>query len=95
MLGGPCRPLDVAYGLPQNIRFVKRPALSALRKEYAMPFDLKKLVAERQGENYRLHSQHLNPTFVEVQKITGFDRIYTGAEALISTILPATLTLIS
>jgi ornithine--oxo-acid transaminase len=45
-----------------------------------MPFDLKKLVASRHGENYQLHSRYLNPTFVEVQKITGFDRIYTRAE---------------
>ncbi|MGA8654995.1 MAG: aspartate aminotransferase family protein [Chthoniobacterales bacterium] len=45
-----------------------------------MPFDLKKLVATRQGENYELHRRHLNPTFVEVQRITGFDRVYVRAE---------------
>jgi acetylornithine/succinyldiaminopimelate/putrescine aminotransferase len=45
-----------------------------------MPFDLKKLVASRQGENYELHSRHVNPTFVEVQRITGFDRVYVRAE---------------
>jgi acetylornithine/succinyldiaminopimelate/putrescine aminotransferase len=45
-----------------------------------MPFDLKKLVATRQGENYELHSRHLNPTFVDVQRITGFDRVYVRAE---------------
>ena len=41
-----------------------------------MPIDLKRLVASRQGENYSLHQQHLNPTFVEVLRITGFDNVY-------------------
>jgi acetylornithine/succinyldiaminopimelate/putrescine aminotransferase len=45
-----------------------------------MPFDLKALVATRMGENYELHARHLNPTLVEVQRITGFDRVYTRAE---------------
>jgi ornithine--oxo-acid transaminase len=45
-----------------------------------MPFDLKSLVAARMGENYELHSRYLNPTLVEVQRITGFDRVYTRAE---------------
>jgi ornithine--oxo-acid transaminase len=45
-----------------------------------MSFDLKSLVAARMGENYDLHSQHLNPTLVEVLRITGFDRVYTRAE---------------
>src|ERR1700716_3872622 len=45
-----------------------------------MSFDLKSLVATRMGENYELHARHLNPTLEEVQRITGFDRVYTRAE---------------
>ena len=45
-----------------------------------MSFDLKSLVAARMGENYDLHSQHLNPTLVEVLRITGFDNVYVRAE---------------
>ena len=45
-----------------------------------MSFDLKALVSGRMGENYELHARHLNPTLVEVQRITGFDRVYTRAE---------------
>src|SRR3981081_1210464 len=45
-----------------------------------MSFDLKSLVAARMGENYELHARHLNPTLVEVQRITGFDRVYARAE---------------
>jgi ornithine--oxo-acid transaminase len=45
-----------------------------------MSFDLKNLVATRMGENYQLHSRHLNPTLVEVLRITGFDKVYVRAE---------------
>jgi ornithine--oxo-acid transaminase len=45
-----------------------------------MSFDLKSLVAARMGENYDLHARYLNPTLVKVQRITGFDRVYTRAE---------------
>jgi ornithine--oxo-acid transaminase len=45
-----------------------------------MSFDLKNLVATRMGENYELHSRHLNPTLVEVLRITGFDKVYVRAE---------------
>ncbi|MBV8142811.1 MAG: aspartate aminotransferase family protein [Verrucomicrobia bacterium] len=45
-----------------------------------MSFDLKNLVATRMGENYQLHGQHLNPTLVEVLRITGFDKVYVRAE---------------
>jgi ornithine--oxo-acid transaminase len=45
-----------------------------------MSFDLKNLVATRMGENYQLHQQHLNPTLVEVLRITGFDKVYVRAE---------------
>ena len=45
-----------------------------------MSFDLKNLVSSRMGDNYQLHARHLNPTLVEVLRITGFDRVYTRAE---------------
>jgi acetylornithine/succinyldiaminopimelate/putrescine aminotransferase len=45
-----------------------------------MPFDLKNLVATRMGENYELHSRHLNPTLVDILRITGFDKVYVRAE---------------
>lgn len=32
------------------------------------------------GENYELHSRHLNPTLVQVQRTVGFDRVYTHAK---------------
>jgi ornithine--oxo-acid transaminase len=45
-----------------------------------MSFDLKNLVAARMGENYDLHSRHLNPALVDVLRITGFDKVYVRAE---------------
>lgn len=45
-----------------------------------MSFDLKRLVAERMGDNYELHRQHLNRTLVQVQETLGFNRVYTRAE---------------
>lgn len=45
-----------------------------------MPLDLKRLVAARLGENYKLHEQHLNSTLVKVQRIIGFDAVYARAE---------------
>lgn len=45
-----------------------------------MAFDLKTLVAERQGENYDLHDAYVNRTLVQVQRTIGFDNIYTRAE---------------
>jgi ornithine--oxo-acid transaminase len=45
-----------------------------------MSFDLKTLVSSRMGDNYALHSRHLNPTLVEVLRITGFDRVYVRAD---------------
>ena len=45
-----------------------------------MPFDIKKLVQERWGENYALHERHVNPQFVSVLKTIGFDKIYKKAQ---------------
>ena len=47
-----------------------------------MSFDLKSLVAARMGENYDLHSRYLNPTLVEILRITGFDKVYARAEMM-------------
>ncbi len=38
--------------------------------------DVMKVVEERQGENFRLHSRYLNPKLVQVLKTIGFDRYY-------------------
>lgn len=43
-------------------------------------FDLKKLVAERLGENYELHERYVNPMFVKVLRTIGFDRVYAKAK---------------
>ncbi len=45
-----------------------------------MPFDVKKAVQERLGENYTLHERHLNSTLVSVQRIIGFAQVYARAE---------------
>ena len=43
-------------------------------------FDIKKIVAERLGENYELHEKHINPTLVRVFRTIGFDRVYAKAK---------------
>ena len=45
-----------------------------------MPFDIKKLIEDRWGENYGLHDAHVNPQFVNVLRTIGFDKIYTRAQ---------------
>ncbi len=45
-----------------------------------MPFDIKRLLEERWGENYALHERHVNPQFVKVLRTIGFDRVYKRAE---------------
>ncbi|MGE9297180.1 MAG: aspartate aminotransferase family protein [Puniceicoccales bacterium] len=42
-------------------------------------FDIARLVAERAGENYDLHDQHVNRTLVKVLRTIGFDQTYTSA----------------
>jgi ornithine--oxo-acid transaminase len=44
-----------------------------------MRFDVKRIIAGRLGENYSLHEQHLNSTLVRVQRIIGFDQVYSRA----------------
>jgi ornithine--oxo-acid transaminase len=43
-------------------------------------FDLKQLVSRRLGENYELHEQYVNPTFVKVLRTIGFDKVYAKAK---------------
>jgi ornithine--oxo-acid transaminase len=43
-------------------------------------FSLSDHIAERQGEQYALHRQHLNTSLARVQAIIGFDKIYTRGE---------------
>ncbi len=38
------------------------------------------LLAERKGENFRLHEHYLNPQMVKVLKTIGYDRVYTKAQ---------------
>ncbi|HEV8063834.1 MAG TPA: aspartate aminotransferase family protein [Acidimicrobiales bacterium] len=45
-----------------------------------MSFDLGELIEARRGENFRLHSEFLNPQLVKVLKTLGFDRFYERGE---------------
>ena len=45
-----------------------------------MSFELSSLIEARQGENFRLHSEYLNPQLVKVLKTLGFDRFYVRGE---------------
>ncbi len=42
--------------------------------------ELKKLIEQRQDEAYELHRRHLNPAFVRVLQLIGFDKPYTKGE---------------
>lgn len=42
-------------------------------------FDIKQIIAERAGENYSLHHEHMNRTLVKVLATIGFDKVYTRA----------------
>lgn len=43
-------------------------------------FDLKRIVADRLGENYELHEKYVNPTLVKVFRTIGFDKVYAKAQ---------------
>jgi acetylornithine/succinyldiaminopimelate/putrescine aminotransferase len=43
-------------------------------------FDIKRIVADRLGENYALHEQYINPTLVKVFRTIGFDKVYAKAQ---------------
>ena len=45
-----------------------------------MPFDLKKVLDERQGENFTLHSKYINPQLPKVLGQIEFDRFYEKGE---------------
>jgi acetylornithine/succinyldiaminopimelate/putrescine aminotransferase len=42
-----------------------------------MAYSVAQLVEQRQGEQYALHTKHINPSLARVQAIIGFDKIYT------------------
>ena len=42
--------------------------------------DIRALLREHEGQNYELHSQHVNPANARTLKTIGFDRCYTRAE---------------
>ena len=45
-----------------------------------MVFSLAQRIEKRQSEQYALHRQHLNSSLARVQRIIGFDKIYTRGE---------------
>jgi ornithine--oxo-acid transaminase len=45
-----------------------------------MPFDLKKVLDERRGENFTLHSRYVNPQLPRVLGTLEFDRFYVKGE---------------
>ena len=45
-----------------------------------MSFSLSKLIEERQADQYDLHMKYISPHMARVQKIIGFDKIYTRGE---------------
>src|ERR1700683_4429525 len=45
-----------------------------------MSFDLHQLMDDRSGENFRLHSEYLNPQLAKVLKTLGMDRFYERGE---------------
>jgi acetylornithine/succinyldiaminopimelate/putrescine aminotransferase len=45
-----------------------------------MPFDVSEALRSRHGENFRLHSELLNPQLARVLKTLGFDRFYERGE---------------
>ncbi len=45
-----------------------------------MTFDLQQLLADRQGDNFKLHGTYMNPLMPKVLKTIGFDRFYVRGE---------------
>jgi ornithine--oxo-acid transaminase len=48
--------------------------------EATMAFDVAKVLADRHGENFELHSEFMNPQMPRVLRTEGFDRFYVRAE---------------
>jgi ornithine--oxo-acid transaminase len=44
------------------------------------PFSLADVLAERQGQNFKLHAKYLNPQLTRVLETVGFDRYYVRGE---------------
>jgi len=42
--------------------------------------EIAQLLAEHNGENYDLHRKYINPAFVRVLRIIGYDKVYTKGE---------------
>src|ERR1700692_4686218 len=49
-------------------------------REPSMPFELKEVLRARQGENFRLQAQYMNPQMGRVLKVIGFDHYYERGE---------------
>lgn len=45
-----------------------------------MVFDIKNLIAQRTGENLKLHANYINPQFAKVLKTIGFDKEFCRAQ---------------
>src|SRR6204780_1950954 len=45
-----------------------------------MAFNLAELLADRDGQNFQLHSKYMNPQLAKVLKTLGFDRFYERGE---------------
>ena len=45
-----------------------------------MPFDLSKVLEDRKGENFRLHSRYMSPQLPRVLQTLAFDRLYERGE---------------
>jgi acetylornithine/succinyldiaminopimelate/putrescine aminotransferase len=45
-----------------------------------MPFDLSEVLADRHGQNFKLHAEYVNPQMARVLKTLGFDRHYLRGE---------------
>jgi ornithine--oxo-acid transaminase len=43
-------------------------------------FELSEILAQRRGENFKLHARHLNPQLTRVLETLGFDRFYVRGE---------------
>jgi ornithine--oxo-acid transaminase len=45
-----------------------------------MPIDINAIVAETRGKNFELFEEHVNPVFVKVQRMLGFNRTWVRGE---------------
>jgi ornithine--oxo-acid transaminase len=45
-----------------------------------MPIDINAIIAETRGRNFELFEEHVNPVFVKVQRMLGFNRTWVRGE---------------